>query len=108
MGKEKWRVAFKASGILNFNMNRFIKVGHRKIGRDFPPFIIAEIGINHEGSMAKAKRMIRDAHSAGAECVKFQCHVINDEMISVAKKIIPKHTKQSIWDIIQKSAFSEK
>jgi sialic acid synthase SpsE len=41
--------------------------------------------------MAKAKRMIRDAHKAGAECVKFQAHVVDDEMVPIAKKIIPGH-----------------
>lgn len=85
-----------------------IKIGKRKIGPDFQPFVIAEIGINHEGSMAKAKQMVRDAAKAGAECVKFQCHVVEDEMIPVAKKIVPGHAKESIWDIMKKCAFSEK
>jgi N-acetylneuraminate synthase len=89
-------------------MQKFIKMNSRKIGTDFPPFVIAEIGINHEGSMAKAKQMIRDAAKAGAECVKFQCHVVEDEMVPVAKKIIPGHAKESIWDIMKKCAFSEK
>jgi len=79
----------------------------RRIGSDFPPLVIAEIGINHEGSMAKAKRMVRDARKAGAECVKFQVHVIEDEMVPVAKKIVPGHTKESIWDIMRRCAFSE-
>jgi len=85
----------------------YITIGKRKIGPDFPPFVIAEIGINHEGSMEKAKRMIRDAAEAGAECVKFQCHVINDEMTAEAKKVIPGHTKESIWEIMNRCAFSE-
>lgn len=84
------------------------KIGNRTIGPDFPPLVIAEIGINHEGSMVKAKRMIRDAARAGAECVKFQAHVVEDEMVPVAKKIIPGHTNRSIWDIMQRCAFSEK
>ena len=29
----------------------------------------------------KQRKMIKDAHDSGAECVKFQCHVIDDEMI---------------------------
>src|SRR3989338_6345581 len=79
----------------------------RRIGSDYPPLVIAEIGINHEGSMAKAKRMVRDARKAGTECVKFQVHVIEDEMVPVAKKIVPGHTKESIWDIMRRCAFSE-
>lgn len=88
-------------------LNRFIKIGKRKIGPGSPPFVIPEIGINHNGSMAKARRMIRDAHAAGAECVKFQAHVVEDEMVPAAKKIVPGHAKESIWDIMKKAAFSE-
>ena len=86
----------------------YITLRNRRIGPDYPPFVIAEIGINHEGRMAKAKRMIRDAAKAGAECVKFQAHVIEDEMVPIAKKIVPGHAKSSIWDIMKKAAFSEK
>src|SRR3989344_6269963 len=91
------------------NMKQFpyIQIGHRKIGRDFPPFVIPEIGINHEGSLAKAKRMVKDAKKAGAECVKFQCHVIEDEMTPAAKTVIPGNAKESIWDIMERCALSE-
>jgi len=41
-----------------------------------PAPVIAEIGINHEGSLEKAIRMVDDAAAAGCECVKFQSHVI--------------------------------
>ncbi len=85
----------------------YIQIGTRKIGKDFPPFVIPEIGINHEGSFAKAKRMVEDAHGAGAECVKFQCHVIEDEMTPEAKKVIPGNAKESIWDIMERCALSE-
>jgi len=87
--------------------NKILKIGDRKIGPKYPPLIIAEIGINHGGSLKKAKQMIKEAHQAGAECVKFQAHVVEDEMVSVAKKIIPSHAEESIWDIMQKCAFSE-
>lgn len=86
----------------------YITISGRRVGADYPPFVIAEIGINHEGSMAKAKRMIRDAKEAGAECVKFQAHVLEDEMIPVAKKVIPGNAKESIWDIMARCALNEK
>lgn len=89
-------------------MNKFITIEKRKIGLDFAPFVVAEIGINHEGSIAKAKRMIEDAASAGAECVKFQSHVIEDEMIPAAKSVIPGNAKESIWNIMERCALSEK
>lgn len=84
-----------------------IVIKGRRIGRAYPPLVIAEIGINHEGSMSKAKRMIRDAAKAGAECVKFQTHVIEDEMISAAKKVIPGNAKESIWHIMERAALTE-
>ncbi|MBI2640910.1 MAG: N-acetylneuraminate synthase family protein [Candidatus Sungbacteria bacterium] len=88
-------------------MNPYIQIGKRKIGQDYPPLVIAEIGINHEGSMKKAMRMVDDAHKAGAECVKFQSHVIEDEMIPEAKKVIPGNATVSIYDIMKRCAFSE-
>lgn len=84
-----------------------ISIGRRRIGTDYPPFVIAEIGINHEGSMKKAKRMVDDAARAGAECVKFQSHVIEDEMVPAAKKTIPGNAKESIYDIMARCAMSE-
>jgi sialic acid synthase SpsE len=78
-------------------------VGPRAVGRAHPPFVIAEIGINHEGHMDRAIRMIDDAAGAGAECVKFQSHVIEDEMIP--NDVIPGNADESIWDIMSRCAF---
>lgn len=49
-----------------------IKVGSFTISEDNPTFIIAEIGINHNGSLEIAKRLIDGAIDAGANCAKFQ------------------------------------
>lgn len=48
------------------------KIGNRIIGKDSEPFIIAEAGINHNGDMDLAKRMILEAKKAGVDAVKFQ------------------------------------
>ena len=40
------------------------------------PYIIAEIGVNHEGSMDIAKRLINDAKEGGADAVKFQSYIL--------------------------------
>lgn len=85
-----------------------IKIANRKIGPTHKPFIIAEIGINHEGDINKAYRMVDDAAKAGSECVKFQAHVIEDEMIPQAKKVIPGHVKESIWSIMDRCKLSER
>ena len=82
-----------------------IEIAGRKVGMDFPPLVIAEIGINHEGSFEKAVRMVDDAAAAGCECAKFQSHVIEDEMIP--NDVIPGNAKESIWDIMQRCALSE-
>jgi sialic acid synthase SpsE len=76
------------------------KIGSRNIGPDYPPFVIAEVGINHEGDFEKAIQMVDDAFAAGCECVKFQCHVIEDEMIP--NDVIPGNAKESIWKIMDR------
>ncbi len=88
-------------------MSNSISIAGRQIGPDFAPFVIAEVGINHEGSMEKAKKMVDDAANAGCECVKFQSHVVEDEMTKAAKDVVPGHTTESIWDIMQRCALSE-
>ncbi len=85
-----------------------MEICSRKIGPENPPLVIAEIGINHEGSVKKAARMIDDAHAAGCECVKFQSHIIEDEMVPLARKVIPANTKESIWEIMQRCSLTEK
>jgi N-acetylneuraminate synthase len=81
------------------------KIDSRTIGTDHPPLVIAEIGINHEGSFEKAIRMVNDAHTAGCECVKFQSHVIEDEMIP--NDVVPGNATETIWDIMKRCALSE-
>lgn len=81
------------------------RIGERRIGPDHEPFVIAEIGINHEGDYEKAVRMVDDAAAAGCECAKFQCHVIEDEMIP--NEVIPGNAKESIWNIMARCALSE-
>lgn len=77
----------------------------RKIGKDFTPFVIPEIGINHEGNFEKAKQMIKDAHESGSECVKFQCHIVNDEMIK--NDVIPGNANESIWNIMTRCSLTQ-
>ena len=53
-------------------MTREIKIGNRMVGEGHPTYVIAEIGINHNGDINIAKRMIDAAVHAGADAVKFQ------------------------------------
>ena len=49
-----------------------LEIGKRSIGVGEPTYIIAEIGINHQGDINIAKKLIDAASNAGAEAVKFQ------------------------------------
>jgi N-acetylneuraminate synthase len=49
-----------------------VRIGHREIGPDQSTFVIAEIGINHNGSLGLARQLIDGAVSAGCDAVKFQ------------------------------------
>ncbi|MFI8378763.1 N-acetylneuraminate synthase [Leeuwenhoekiella sp. NPDC079379] len=88
-------------------MNPFIQIADRKIGPDYPPLVIAEIGINHEGLLQVAKEMVDAACRAGAEVVKHQTHIVEDEMSGAAKKVIPGNADVSIYEIMRRCALSE-
>src|SRR3989344_470940 len=49
-----------------------IQIGNRLVGSDRPTFIVAEIGINHNGFIEVAEKLVNVAHQAGADAVKFQ------------------------------------
>ncbi|MBE0698633.1 MAG: N-acetylneuraminate synthase family protein [Anaerolineaceae bacterium] len=53
-------------------MAREILIGDRWIGDDHPAYIVAEVGVNHNGSVETAKELIKQAHHAGVDAVKFQ------------------------------------
>ena len=86
---------------------KIFKINKRKIGENYPPIIIAELGINHNGSLKIAKKLVDKAKAAGAEIIKHQTHIVEDEMSEEAKKIIPSHTNQNIFKIIRDSSLSE-
>lgn len=88
-------------------MNPFIEIAGRKIGYDFDPLVVAEIGINHGGSLEVAKQMIDAAADAGVEFIKHQTHIVHDEMSSEARKVVPGHTKESIYDIMSSCALNK-
>lgn len=84
-----------------------INLGGRLIGPSHRPLVIAELGINHEGSLKTAFEMVDAAKSAGVEILKHQTHVINDEMSGAARKVIPGNAKESIYEIMARCALSE-
>lgn len=80
-------------------------INGRRISSHHPPLVIAEIGINHGGDYGTAVEMVDAAADAGCECVKFQCHVIEDEMIP--NDVVPGNAQESIWNIMQRCSLTE-
>ena len=84
-----------------------INIAGRKIGPDFKPIIICEIGINHNGSLAIAKKMVDAAKKSGAEIIKHQTHIAEDEMSDEAKTIKPGNSNKPIFNIIKDCSLNE-
>lgn len=83
------------------------EIAGRPIGYAHPPLVIAEIGINHEGSLKTAFEMVDAAAAAGVEVIKHQTHVVEDEMAAAAKKVIPGNAEESIYEIMARCALNE-
>lgn len=88
-------------------MSNTMILGDNIIGAEHPPVVIAEIGINHNGSLEEAKKLVDSAYSTGCKIIKHQTHIVEDEMSSLAKEVIPGNSKDSIFDIMQRCALSE-
>jgi len=88
-------------------MNPYVEIAGRKIGLDYPPLVIAEIGINHEGSLKVAKEMVDAAQRSGVEVIKHQTHIVEDEMCGAAKKVIPGNADVSIYEIMERCSLNE-
>lgn len=84
-----------------------ISIAGRRIGPAHPPLVVAEIGINHEGSLKTALEMVDAARRAGVEVVKHQTHVVDDEMSGAAKTVVPGNATVSIYEIMRRCALSE-
>lgn len=55
-------------------MNKYISISERKIGADFPPYVIAEMSANHNGNLETAFKIIEEAKKAGADALKIQTY----------------------------------
>lgn len=86
---------------------RQIDICGRLIGPAHPPLVVAEIGINHNGSLDLARTFVDAAASAGVEVIKHQTHVVDDEMSGAARHVIPGNANESIYDIMARCALSE-
>ena len=87
-------------------MSTEFSIAGRKVGLGHPPLVIAEVGINHEGQIEKALQLVDAAAAAGAEVVKFQCHITDKEMVPTDMK--PGDiSDERLWDIIKRCELTE-
>lgn len=75
-----------------------VRIGGRTINRRSRPYIIAEIGVNHEGSMDQARRLVELACSGGADAVKFQ---------SYTAETLASRDSPAYWDTTKESTASQ-
>jgi len=87
-------------------MKKF-KIGKFTLSDNNQPLIIVELGINHNGDLDQAIDIADKAIQSGAEIIKHQTHVVEDEMSIEAKKIVPGNSKKNIFSIIKNSALNE-
>lgn len=92
---------------------RFIKIEDKIIGDGYPAYIIAEIGINHNGDVGLAKEMVAAAWDAGADAVKIQTFITKDFLHPKHPGYqydidaeIPQEKEQQIWDFAKKNKIN--
>lgn len=88
-----------------------VRIGNRAIGESNPCFIIAEAGVNHNGKLNLAKKLVDVAKNANADAVKFQTFKTEEIMVRTAPKAeYQKETtgKGTQYDLIKKLELSEK
>ena len=89
-------------------MAKYIKIAGRKIGKDYDPVIIAEIGINHDGNLEIAKEMVDAAYNAGIEIIKHQTHIPEEELSPLAKEMKMSNTDNiNLFDSLEKICLTE-
>jgi len=77
---------------------REIRLGARLINEETPPYVIAEIGVNHEGSLELAKKLIELAKEGGADAAKFQTYK--------AETLASRHSP-AYWDLTKEPTESQ-
>jgi N-acetylneuraminate synthase len=96
----------------NIQKNRtMISIGNKKIGELEPCFIIAEAGVNHNGNISSARRLIDAASDAGADAVKFQTFKTENLVTPYAEKAEYQEkndpTEMTQFEMLKKLEFSE-
>jgi sialic acid synthase SpsE len=88
-------------------MSNYIQIKSRKIGYEFDPLVIAEVGINHGGSLEVAKHMVDTAIRSGIEVIKHQTHIVEDEMSQEANKEKVDYLGKTIFELMDECSLNE-
>lgn len=90
-------------------MKEWIKIGKKSVGRDYPTYIVAEIGSNFDGSLKRAKHMVDLVVEVGADAAKFQTFkaetIINKEAFKTRSSFQAKWDKP-VWEVYKDAEFS--
>ena len=81
-----------------------IYINKNKISENHTPFVIVEACVNHQGNFSIAKKMIFQAKKSGAQCIKFQHHIVDEEMIRDVP--MSSNFKIPLDKVIEKTNFS--
>ena len=88
-----------------------IKLNDHMIGNDCQPFIIAEAGINHNGEIENALKMIDVAKAVGADAIKFQTFeasgIVVDSSLTFTYKSQGKEITESMFEMYKRCEFSK-
>jgi len=79
------------------------KIKNHIIENNNKPYIIAEACINHEGDINHAKKMILEAKKAEANCIKFQIHNLENEMLKETPQ--SDNFKETLWEALERTNF---
>ena len=87
-----------------------LAIGARRVGQGAPCFIVAEIGINHNGDMALAERTIDAAAAAGADAVKLQNYrtedFVTDRSLTYEYRAGDRRVVESQWEMFKRCELS--
>ena len=96
----------------NTILNKTVKLGNKLVGENHPSFIIAEGGLNHNGSVQLAKKLIDQAKKANCDAIKFQTFTANRRISKEVKSVQYSEEadglQENIFEMFQRLSFDMK